>query len=149
VASLPLRTLIWQVVGEKSDKNQCRRWSIVCLDSLKSEYQPLYEYVIKLLIRFQVGVLRTRGNTLSELRAIVDEAGLVGNLTKVKTITGLKDTFLEVFLTRMHHSYKEKTGKIEKQRALADFRATLPTNILSPVWRIRGKIWSPIMSYLS
>jgi hypothetical protein len=95
-------------------------------------------------------VPRDRAKTLSELQAIVDEAGRVGNLTKVrnhKTTTGLKDTFLEVFLGRMYLSYKDKAGKSEKQRALDNFRATLPTNIFSPVWRIRGKIWSSILSY--
>jgi hypothetical protein len=74
---------------------------------------------------------------------MVGEAGSVGNLTKIrnhKTRTGIKDTFLEVFLGRMYISYKDKTSRSEKQRALDAFRATLPTSILSPVWRIRGKI---------
>ena len=62
---------------------------------------------------------------LGELHAIVGEAACIGNLTKIrnhKTMTGLKDTFLEVFLGHMYASYKEKTSRLEKQRALNDFR---------------------------
>jgi hypothetical protein len=106
-------------------------------------YLLLYAWLMKYLMWFQIGVPRTREKTLSELQAIVGEAGSVGNLTKIrnhKTLTGLKDTFLEVFLGRMHLSYKDKNNRSEKQHTLDDFRATLPANILSPVWRIRGKI---------
>jgi hypothetical protein len=49
-------------------------------------------------------------------------------------MTGLKDTFLEVFLGHMYLSYKDKVSKPEKQHALDEFKATLPANILSPVW---------------
>ena len=80
---------------------------------------------------------RTRDKTLHELQAIVNEAGGVGNLTKIrnhKTMTGLKDTFLEVFLRRMSDSYKDKVSRPEKQCALDQCRAMLPANILSPVW---------------
>ena len=90
-------------------------------------------------MRFQIGLPWFREKTLGELHAIVGEAACVGNLTKIqnhKTMTGLKDTFLKVFLSRMYASYKEKTSRLEKQHALNDFRATLPANILSPVWRI-------------
>ena len=76
-------------------------------------------------MRFQIGLPWFREKTLGELHAIVSEAACVGNLTKIrnhKTMTGLKDTFLEVFLGRMYASYKEKTSRLEKQRALDDFR---------------------------
>ncbi|KAH9044117.1 hypothetical protein EDB83DRAFT_2507524 [Lactarius deliciosus] len=58
----------------------------------------------------------------------------------VHTSTGIKDTFLEMFLEQMHHSYKDISNKREKQVALDNFRTTLPANMnmLSPVWRIRG-----------
>ena len=94
-------------------------------------------------MKFQIGLPRSREKMLGKLHAIVGEAGCVGNLTKIrnhKTMTGLKDTFLEVFLGCMYASYKEKTSRLEKQRALDVFRATLLANILSPVWRIRGTI---------
>ena len=102
-------------------------------------------------MKFQIGLPRFREKTLGELQAIAGEAGSVGNLTKIrshKTMTGLKDTFLEVFLGRMYASYKEKVSKSEKQRALDVFRATLPANIFSPVWRIRGKFGSSVLCYL-
>ncbi|KAF8259778.1 hypothetical protein EI94DRAFT_1448836, partial [Lactarius quietus] len=82
-----------------------------------------------------------REKTLSELQSIFDEAGSVENLTKIrnhKTLTGIKDTFFEVFLGHMYLSYKDKASRSEKQRALDKFRATLPANILGPMWQIRG-----------
>ena len=65
-----------------------------------------------------------------------------------KTMTGLKDRFLEVFLGRMYTSYKEKSSRPEKQHALDIYRATLPANILSPMWQIQGKIWCSVSGSL-
>ena len=64
-------------------------------------------------------------------------AATIGNQTKVKamkTASGLKDTYLDVFIDRMAKSYKNKRGVEQKQRALDEFKQTLPTNIISPVW---------------
>ena len=94
-------------------------------------------------MKFQISLPWFREKTLGKLHAIVGEAGCIGNLTKIrnhKTMTGLKDMFLEVFLGCMYASYKEKTSRLEKQHALDVFRATLPANILSPVWQIQGMI---------
>ena len=68
-------------------------------------------------------------------------AATVGNQTKVKamkTATGLKDTYLEVFIDRMAKSYKNKRGVEQKQNALDEFKQSLPVNVLSPVWQIKG-----------
>ncbi|KAF8259511.1 hypothetical protein EI94DRAFT_1813228 [Lactarius quietus] len=103
----------------------------------RSKRQETMQEMINRMSRFiEIGVPWNRVGTLNELQAIVGEAGSVGNLTKIrnhKTKMGLKDTFLEVFLGRMYLSYKDKAGRLEKQRALDEFRATLPANILSPV----------------
>lgn len=67
----------------------------------------------------------------------------VGNQTRVKamkTSTGTKDTYLESFLDRMSSAFKRKHGLSEKQKALDDVIASLPGNIISPVWRIKGSI---------
>ncbi|KAI9436623.1 hypothetical protein H4582DRAFT_2078249 [Lactarius indigo] len=99
--------------------------------------------MVERITRFiNIGVPRTRDDTLRELEAMAVEAGQVGNLTKIRThrtTTGIKDTFLEVYLDRMYLSYKNRGTRGEKQLALDRFRATLPANILSPVWRIRGE----------
>ncbi|KAH9023715.1 hypothetical protein EDB85DRAFT_1849591, partial [Lactarius pseudohatsudake] len=98
--------------------------------------------MVERITRFiNIGNPRTRDDTIQELEAMVGEAGQVGNVTKIRahrTATGIKDTFLEVYLDRMYLSYKDRGSRGEKQLALDLFRATLPTNILSPVWRIRG-----------
>ncbi|KAI9429036.1 hypothetical protein H4582DRAFT_1800428, partial [Lactarius indigo] len=89
----------------------------------------------------QIGNPRTRDETIRELEAMAGKAGQVRNLTKIRahrTTTGIKDTFFEVYLDRMYLSYKDRGSRGEKQLTLDLFRATLPANILSPVWRIRG-----------
>jgi hypothetical protein len=67
----------------------------------------------------------------------------VGQQTKIKTMktnTGTKDTHLDFFLERMFSAYKTKRGAVEQQKALDEFVASLPEDILSPVWRIKGLV---------
>ncbi|KAI0258168.1 hypothetical protein BC834DRAFT_836247, partial [Gloeopeniophorella convolvens] len=107
----------------------------------KKRNESMQEMVDRMTRFVRIGNLRTKENTLWELNAMVTEAGQVGNITKIKahkTNTGIKDTFLDVFLERMYLSYKDKSGKVAKQNALDSFKHTLPENMLSPVWRIRG-----------
>ncbi|KAI0259241.1 hypothetical protein BC834DRAFT_833886, partial [Gloeopeniophorella convolvens] len=107
----------------------------------KKRNESMQEMVDRVARFVHIGKLRTRENTLQDLNAMVVEAGQVGNLTKIKahkTNTGIKDTFLDAFLERMYLSYKDKSGKVAKQNALDNFKHTLPENMLSPVWRIRG-----------
>ncbi|KAI0259692.1 hypothetical protein BC834DRAFT_806373, partial [Gloeopeniophorella convolvens] len=107
----------------------------------KKRSESMQEMVDRVTRFVRIGKLRTREDTLQDLNAMVVEAGQVGNLTKIKahkTSTGIKDTFLDVFLERMYLSYKDKGGKVAKQNALNNFKRTLPENMLSPVWRIRG-----------
>lgn len=69
-------------------------------------------------------------------------ASTVGNQSKIKalkTSSGLKDTYLETFLGRIAGSYSKKRTKQSKQTALDEFMRTLPGNVLSPVWRIKGE----------
>lgn len=65
----------------------------------------------------------------------------VGNQTKVKnlkTATGVKDTYLDHFIDLINDSYKSATGPKAKQTTLSQYTSTLPDNIYSPVWRIKG-----------
>ncbi|KAI9442451.1 hypothetical protein H4582DRAFT_1809218 [Lactarius indigo] len=98
--------------------------------------------MVERITRFiNIGNPRTRDETIRELEAMAGEAGQVGNLTKIRahrTTTGIKDTFFEVYLDRMYLLYNDRGSRGEKQLALDLFRATLPANILSPIWRIRG-----------
>ncbi|KAJ7498183.1 hypothetical protein B0H11DRAFT_2383263 [Mycena galericulata] len=68
-------------------------------------------------------------------------ASTVGTKTKVqkmRTASGIKDTYQLVFLEKLFDSYKGKRGKEAKQAALDAQRRSLPENIYSPVWRIEG-----------
>ncbi|KAG2750187.1 hypothetical protein P692DRAFT_201906126 [Suillus brevipes Sb2] len=61
--------------------------------------------------------------------------------TKVKqrkTTTGIKDTFLDSFLNRLTESHCKIRGNKAKQDALDRVKETLPENVISPVWRIKG-----------
>jgi CRISPR/Cas system-associated protein endoribonuclease Cas2 len=69
-------------------------------------------------------------------------ASTVGNQTQIKqrkTATGIKDTFLESFLNHLAESYSKICGgNRAKQEALDRAKETLPENVTSPVWRIKG-----------
>jgi hypothetical protein len=83
-----------------------------------------------------------KATTLKTIEEIIQTARHVGNQTTikdVKTNTGIKDTFLDSFLDRLHLSYKGQCGSLAKQLALDNCFATLPRNLISPVWRIEGK----------
>ena len=109
----------------------------------KRKLESMQEMVARVTRFVQTGSPRTVGSTLHELHTIIEDAGSVGNISKIrahKTSTGIKDTFLETFLDWMHLSYKDKPSRHEKQVSLDRFKSTLPenANMLSPVWRIRG-----------
>jgi hypothetical protein len=112
----------------------------------KRKLESMQEMVARVTRFVRTGSPRTRGGTLQELQTIIADAGSVGNVSKIrahKTATGIKDTFLETFLDWMHHSYKSKSSRHEKQVALDYFKSTLPANtssMFSPVWRIRGML---------
>ncbi|KAI9435019.1 hypothetical protein BJY52DRAFT_1131296, partial [Lactarius psammicola] len=109
----------------------------------KRKLESMQEMVERITRFIHIGSLRTRDNTLQELHTIITDAGSVGKVSKIKahkTSTGIKDTFLDAFLERMHLSYRDISTRHEKQVALDNFRATLPANtsMLSPVWQIQG-----------
>jgi hypothetical protein len=109
----------------------------------KRKLESMQEMVARVTRFVKTGTSRTRESTIQELHTIIADAGLVGNVSKIraqKTSTGIKDTFLETYLNWMHLSYKSKSSRQDKQVALDNFRSTLPANtkMLSPVWRIRG-----------
>lgn len=122
MATLPLVMLVPLQMDERESLNPCKRWSCVtCFIQIRS--------------------LQTRDTTIQELHSIIEEAGLIGNISKIcthKMLTGIKDTFLETFLNWMHLLYKSKSSKSEKQVALDKFKLMLPMNtkMLSPLWWI-------------
>lgn len=97
--------------------------------------------VVHVLTKFQIGKLRTKVETTTKLRSYFDEASKLNTKTKVqkmRTASGVKDTFQLVFLEKLFESYKGKRGKKAKQAALDAKVQSLPKNTTSPVWRIQG-----------
>ncbi|KAJ7821505.1 hypothetical protein B0H13DRAFT_2241737 [Mycena leptocephala] len=89
----------------------------------------------------KIGKLRTKVETTTKLRSYFDEASKLNTKTKVqkmRTASGVKDTFQLVFLEKLFESYKGKRGKKAKQAALDAKVQSLPKNTTSPVWRIQG-----------
>ena len=69
-----------------------------------------------------------------------EQASIVDTKTKVQnmhTESGVKDTYQMFFLDKLFKSYK-KRGQESKQAALNREIESLPDNITSPVWRIKG-----------
>jgi hypothetical protein len=90
----------------------------------------------------QIGEPRHKNETITELKSMFIDASTIGNQTKIKqrkTATGIKDTFLDSFLNRLAESYsKIRGGNSAKQYALDRVKETLPEDVISPVWRIKG-----------
>ena len=71
------------------------------------------------------------------------EASTIGNKTKVgkmRTETGLKDTYQLFFLEKLFKSYQNKRGHELKQEALDKELNSFPDIITSPIWRIKGAV---------
>jgi hypothetical protein len=69
------------------------------------------------------------------------EASTLDTKTKVqkmRTESGVKDTYQMFFLDKIFKSYKKKRGRELKQAALDREIKSLPDIITSPVWRIKG-----------
>ncbi|KAH9040605.1 hypothetical protein EDB84DRAFT_1436749 [Lactarius hengduanensis] len=107
----------------------------------KKKEETMQEMVDRTARFVQAGELRTKAETLKKIEEIVQSARYIGNQTTIKelkTNSGIKDSFLESFLDRLHLSYKGLSGNLAKQSALNNCLATLPQNITNPVWRIEG-----------
>jgi hypothetical protein len=80
---------------------------------------------------------------MRQLAAFHDRAKEVGAKTflrKMRTESGVKDTVQEHFLDKLFTSYKGKHGTQAKQAALDSAVQSLPPNITSAVWRLKGII---------
>ncbi|KAG2120941.1 uncharacterized protein F5147DRAFT_563247, partial [Suillus discolor] len=88
------------------------------------------------------GESRQKNETIAEHKSIFIHASTIVNQTQIKqreTSMGIKDTFLDSFLNRLAESYcKIQGGNKAKQEALNRVKETLPENVTSPMWRIKG-----------
>ncbi|KAH9036304.1 hypothetical protein EDB85DRAFT_1821811, partial [Lactarius pseudohatsudake] len=107
----------------------------------RKKEESMQEMVDRATQFVQVRELRTKAATLKKIEEIVQSTRHIGNQTTIKdlkTNSGIKDSFLDSFVDRLHSSYKGLSGNLAKQLALNNCLATLPNNIISPVWRIEG-----------
>ncbi|KAF9808715.1 hypothetical protein IEO21_07777 [Rhodonia placenta] len=78
---------------------------------------------------------RPRKRVLEGMAAMIRR---VTDFIKMRTHTGIKDTFQLHFLDKLFDSHKNRRNDATKQSALDHAVASLPPDIISPVWRIKG-----------
>ncbi|KAK7027138.1 hypothetical protein R3P38DRAFT_3268099 [Favolaschia claudopus] len=103
--------------------------------------ETLTQMIHRVTSFMKVNRLRNKTETTERLKSYFAEASLVDTKTKIqnqRTESGVKDTYQLHFLEKMFESYRDKRGRAAKEAALSARIASLPKNITSPVWRIRG-----------
>lgn len=78
---------------------------------------------------------------METLHSYFTEAKTLHSKTRIgqmRTHTGIKDTFQLHFLDKLFDSHKNRRNDATKQSALDHAVASLPPDIISPVWRIKG-----------
>ena len=78
---------------------------------------------------------------MTKLATFLDHAKEVGAKTvlkKMRTESGVKDTIQEYYLDKLFASYKGKQGAQAKQAALNSAVQSLPGDISSAVWSLKG-----------
>ncbi|KAK7464371.1 hypothetical protein VKT23_006538 [Stygiomarasmius scandens] len=86
------------------------------------------------------GVQRKKAETIRALKTQFTTAKSVGASTtikKLRTETGIKDTYQTFFIDKLVDSYKGRFGA-SRQCALDTLLSSLPEDPISPVWRIKG-----------
>jgi hypothetical protein len=94
-------------------------------------------------------VFDAKKRQLTNFSLFFTEASKLGTQTKLKkmrTESGVKDTHQMFFIDKIFQSYKKKRGTASKQAALDAHLGTLPDDITSPVWRIKGELVRPVSS---
>ncbi|KAJ7246704.1 hypothetical protein C8J57DRAFT_1438159 [Mycena rebaudengoi] len=103
--------------------------------------ETMQQIITRVKAFMTIGRPRNKKETTDKLRSYFTEASTVDTKTKIqhmRTESGIKDTFQQVFLEKLFASYKGKRGRAAKQAALDAKRAELPSITMSPVWRIKG-----------
>ncbi|KAJ7478788.1 hypothetical protein B0H11DRAFT_2423771 [Mycena galericulata] len=84
---------------------------------------------------------RNKDESMKELRSQFTAASVVGGqacFKRMKTESGIKDTFQGAFLERIFAvSTKKKRTKVQKQADISGVLRNFPADITSPVWRIK------------
>ncbi|KAF9521533.1 hypothetical protein CPB83DRAFT_865442 [Crepidotus variabilis] len=108
-------------------------------DEVESGKKENFAGMVNRVLRFMtIGTERSPSETCDHLKEMLSNASLLqahSTNQKLRTETGLKDTFLQFFLDRIEISRKNLTGPRAEQ-ATHSVLEKLPSNVLSPIWRI-------------
>ncbi|KAG5642862.1 hypothetical protein DXG03_002007 [Asterophora parasitica] len=103
---------------------------------VKKVLETMGQMVNRVTSFLQISRLRTRAETTQMLRSYFTEASTLDAKTKVKkmrTDSGIKDTFQLHFIEKIFNSYRTLRGQSSKQAALDAELSKLPEDIMSPV----------------
>ncbi|KAJ3712456.1 hypothetical protein C8R42DRAFT_594627, partial [Lentinula raphanica] len=110
----------------------------------KSVQESMKDMITRItdFMKVQPGVPRKRDETCAELRSQFLEASRVGGgaeFKRMKTKSGIKDTFQGVFAERLQTiATKKGLSRDMKEREIIKLKLSFPEHTTSPVWRIRG-----------
>ncbi|KAJ4497274.1 hypothetical protein C8R41DRAFT_760050, partial [Lentinula lateritia] len=129
-----------EACGYDSDASNCSS------TSQKAKPKRTLESMSDMIIRVQNfmkhGTPRTRVETLKQLRSQFMEASRIGGgaeFKRMKTASGIKDTFQEVFAARIQAiATNRKMSKDEREHAIIKLKHSFPQHTTSPVWQFKG-----------
>ncbi|KAJ3841113.1 hypothetical protein F5878DRAFT_611129 [Lentinula raphanica] len=108
----------------------------------KAKFMETFNQMVDRVSSFvKPGRPREKDETTTQLRSYFTAAKILGTKTKVRadhTSSGVKDTFQEHFLNRLFDSYSNKRTTAARQAALEQEVRSMPEEVTSPVWRIKG-----------
>ncbi|KIJ46219.1 hypothetical protein M422DRAFT_250259 [Sphaerobolus stellatus SS14] len=131
-----------EVEGEPSQEGVLDESTGVTKLNGKKKKAESKEQMIKRVTRFmEKSRARTAVESQTHLQTIFKKGAEVYGKTKSEntaTKTGMKDTYMLHFLEKIWAASKPARGSSSKVNAIATVLKTLPHNIFSPVWRMKG-----------
>ncbi|KAF8891836.1 hypothetical protein BD779DRAFT_1437618 [Infundibulicybe gibba] len=121
-------------VGLQTGHDTTKHRSRKKLETLDEMVQRVKRFVRK-------GQPRQKVQTIQNLHDIFASSQIIGNQRRIKTKkteTGVKDNFLEHFLTQLSTAYLKFKTKHQQTDALESATSNLPDDVFSPVWHIWG-----------
>ncbi|KAJ3841467.1 hypothetical protein F5878DRAFT_610142 [Lentinula raphanica] len=108
----------------------------------KSAQESMKDMITRITDFMKPGIPRKHDETCTELRSQFLEASRVGGgaeFKRMKTKSGIKDTFQGVFAERLQAiATKKGLSRDTKEREIIKLKLSFPEHTTSPVWRIRG-----------
>ena len=111
---------------------------------LTVRHLPLIASNSYLCTPFQIGRLRTKEDSIENLKAIYRSAATVGGITrakKLKTLHGLRDKYQDFYVEKISHFLQSLSGDsgYQKQLKVDEFVNHFPRYPMNPIYRIKGE----------